>query len=65
MTIDEINNRIVELEKDIKILEGCKAELIKNKIKDDDIIRAFDDAIMYIRCRSEQYKTTNWVMFNT
>lgn len=61
MKIDEIYNRIYELETDIELLNAIKQELIDNK-RADVFVRAVDDGIKYVKQRLEKYKTSDWIM---
>lgn len=61
MKIDQIYNRIYELETDIELLNVIKQELIENE-RADVFVRAVDDGIKYIKQRLEKYKTSDWIM---
>lgn len=63
MKIDEINKRINELETNIELLHAIKEEFIENN-RDEIFIRALDDGIKYTKQRLEQYKTTDWIMWD-
>ena len=63
MKIDEINNRIAELENNIKLLKIIRESYIVQG-EDDAFISALDDGIKYTSFRLEQYLTTNWIMFD-
>lgn len=63
MKIDEINKRINELETSIELLEAIKQNFVADG-KEEIFIKAFDDGIKYTKQRLEQYKTTNWIMWN-
>lgn len=63
MKINEINNRIHELETSIELLQAIKQDYIESK-KDKSFIKALDDGINYTRQRLETYKTTDWVMWS-
>ena len=61
MRIDEINNRINELENHVDLLKAIKQDYIEQK-KDSVFIAALDDGIKYTSVRLQQYKTTDWIM---
>lgn len=63
MKIAEINKRINELEVSIELLEAIKCDFV-NKDKEEIFLRALDDGIKYTKQRLEQYKTTDWIMWN-
>lgn len=61
MTIDEINNRIKELETSVELLKVVRQNYIDNN-GDDIVIKALNDGINYTNQRLEKYKTTDWIM---
>ena len=61
MKIDEINNRIHELETSVELLQAIKQDYIENN-RDEIFIKALNDGINYTRQRLEKYKTTDWIM---
>lgn len=61
MKIDEINNRIHELETSVELLKAIKQDYIENN-RDEIFIKALNDGINYTRQRLEKYKTTDWIM---
>ena len=56
MKINEINNRIHDLETSVEILQAIKRDYIENN-RDESFINALDDGINYTRQRLETYKT--------
>lgn len=62
MKINEINNRIHELETSVELLQAIKRDYIENN-RDESFIKALDDGINYTRQRLETYKTTDWIMW--
>ena len=63
MKINEINNRIHDLETSVEILQAIKRDYIENN-RDESFINALDDGINYTRQRLETYKTIDWVMLS-
>ena len=63
MKINEINNRIHDLETSVEILQAIKRDYIENN-RDEAFINALDDGINYTRQRLETYKTIDWVMLS-
>lgn len=63
MKINEINNRIHELEISVELLQAIKQDYIESK-RDECFIKALDDGINYTRQRLETYKTTDWIMWS-
>ena len=63
MKIDDINKRINELEVSIELLEAIKCDFV-TKGKEEIFLKALDDGIKYTKQRLEQYKTTDWIMWN-
>lgn len=61
MTIDEINNRIKELEESVEILKDIRQGYINNN-REEKYIRALNDGINYTSQRLEKYRTTEWIM---
>ena len=61
MRIDEINNRINELETSIELLKAIRQDLVENN-KEEIFIKALNDGINYTTQRLEKYKTTDWIM---
>ena len=61
MSIDEINNRINELETNIELLKAIKQDFVENN-KEEILIKALDDGITYTTQRLDKYKTTDWIM---
>ena len=61
MRIDEINNRINELETSIELLKAIRQEFVENK-KEEIFIKALNDGINYTTQRLDKYKTTDWIM---
>ena len=61
MKIDEINNRISELETSIEILKAIRQDFVENN-KEEIFIKALNDGINYTTQRLEKYKTTEWIM---
>lgn len=61
MRIDEINNRINELETSIELLKAIRQDLVENN-KEEIFIKALNDGINYTTQRLEKYKTTEWIM---
>ena len=63
MKINEINNRIHDLETSVELLQAIKRDYIENN-RDESFIKALDDGINYTRQRLETYKTIDWVMLS-
>lgn len=63
MKINEINNRIKQLENDIYLLKLIRKEFIDNE-RDEAFVDALDDGIKYISIRLEEYKTRDWIMMD-
>lgn len=63
MKINEINNRISQLENDICLLKAIKKEFIDEE-RDEAFINALDDGIKYVSIRLEEYKTRDWIMLD-
>lgn len=61
MKINDINNRISQLENDICLLKAIKKEFIDEE-RDEIFINALDDGIKYVSIRLEEYKTSDWIM---
>ena len=61
MRIDEINNRINELETSIELLKAIREDFVKNN-KEEIFIKALNDGINYTTQRLDKYKTTDWIM---
>ena len=61
MKINEINERINELENHIDLLKAIKQDYIEQK-RDSVFISALDDGIKYISIRLQEYKSTDWFM---
>ena len=61
MKIDEINNRISELETSIEILKAIRQDFVENN-KEKIFIKALNDGINYTTQRLDKYKTTDWIM---
>ena len=61
MRIDEINNRINELETSIELLKTIRQDFVENN-KEEIFIKALNDGINYTTQRLEKYKTTDWIM---
>ena len=61
MRIDEINNRINELETSIELLKAIRQDFVENK-KEEIFIKALNDGINYTTQRLDKYKTTDWIM---
>ena len=61
MRIDEINNRINELETSIELLKAIRQDLVENN-KEEIFIKALNDGINYTTQRLDKYKTTDWIM---
>ena len=61
MKINEINNRISELQNNIELLKAIKRDYIEGD-RDEIFIRALDDGIKYVLIRLEEYKTKDWIM---
>lgn len=61
MRIDEINNRINELETSIEILKVIRQDFMENN-KEEIFIKALNDGINYTAQRLDKYKTTDWIM---
>lgn len=61
MRIDEINNRINELETSIELLKAIRQDFVKNN-KEEIFIKALNDGINYTTQRLDKYKTTDWIM---
>ena len=61
MRIDEINNRINELETSIELLKVIRQDFVENN-KEEIFIKALNDGINYTTQRLEKYKTTEWIM---
>ena len=61
MRIDEINNRINELETSIEILKAIRQDFVENK-REEVFIKALNDGITYTTQRLDKYKTTDWIM---
>lgn len=61
MKIEEINNRINELEISIEALQSIKQEFIENN-KGEIAIKALSDGICYTAQRLEEYKRADWIM---
>lgn len=63
MKINEINNRIHDLETSVELLQNIKQDYIENK-RDESFIKALDDGVKYTKQRLEIYKTIDWVMLS-
>lgn len=63
MKINEINNRIHDLETSVELLQAIKRDYIENN-RDESFIKALDDGVKYTRQRLETYKTIDWVMLS-
>ena len=63
MKINEINNRIHDLETSVELLQAIKRDYIENN-RDESFIKALDDGINYTRQRLETYKTIDGVMLS-
>lgn len=61
MRIDEINNRINELETSIELLKVIRQDFVENN-KEETFIKALNDGINYTTQRLDKYKTTDWIM---
>ena len=61
MRVDEINNRINELETSIELLKAIRQDFVENK-KEEIFIKALNDGINYTTQRLDKYKTTDWIM---
>ena len=61
MRIDEINNRINELETSIELLKAIRQDFVENK-KEEIFIKALNDGINQTAQRLNKYKTTDWIM---
>ena len=61
MRIDEINNRINELETSIELLKAIRQDFVENK-KEEIFIKALNDGINYTTQRLDRYKTADWIM---
>ena len=61
MRINEINNRINELETSIEILKAIRQDFVENN-KEEIFIKALNDGINYTTQRLDKYKTTDWIM---
>ena len=61
MRIDEINNRINELETSIELIKAIRQDFVENK-KEEIFIKALNDGINYTTQRLDKYKTTDWIM---
>ena len=61
MRIDEINNRINELETSIELLKAIRQDFVENN-KEEIFIKALNDGINYTTQRLDKYKTTDWIM---
>ena len=61
MRIDEINNRINELETSIELLKAIRQDIVENK-REEVFIKALNDGITYTTQRLDKYKTTDWIM---
>ena len=61
MKIDEINNRINELETSIELLKAIRQDVVENN-KEEIFIKALNDGINYTTQRLDKYKTTDWIM---
>ena len=61
MRIDEINNRINELETSIELLKAIRQDFVENN-KEEILIKALNDGIIYTTQRLDKYKTTDWIM---
>ena len=61
MRIDEINNRINELETSIELLKAIRQDFVGNN-KEEILIKALNDGIIYTTQRLDKYKTTDWIM---
>lgn len=63
MKIEEINNRITELETSIGLLEVIKAEYNLSE-RSEDFIKALDDGIRYTKMRLDRYREADWIMWD-
>lgn len=61
MKINEINNRINELETSIELLKAIRQDFVENN-KEEIFIKALNDGITYTTQRLDKYKTTDWIM---
>ena len=61
MRIDEINNRINELETSIELLKAIRQDFVENN-KEEIFIKALNDGINYTTQRLDRYKTADWIM---
>ena len=61
MRIDEINNRINELETSIELLKAIRQDIVENN-NEEIFIKALNDGINYTTQRLDKYKTTDWIM---
>ena len=61
MRIDEINNRINELETSIELLKAIRQDFVENKME-EVFIKALNDGINYTTQRLDRYKTADWIM---
>ena len=61
MRIDEINNRINELETSIELLKAIRQDFVENK-REEVFIKALNDGITYTTQRLDKYKTTDWII---
>ena len=61
MRINEINNRMNELETSIELLKAIRQDFVENN-KEEILIKALDDGITYTAQRLDKYKTTDWIM---
>ena len=61
MRINEINNRINELETSIELLKAIRQDFVENK-REEVFIKALNDGITYTTQRLDKYKTTDWIM---
>lgn len=61
MKIDEINDRISELEDNISLLIELRDRLL-NHDDGDKYVSAIEDGIKYTQRRLAEYRTTDWIM---
>ena len=61
MRIDEINNRINELETSIELLKAIRQDCVENN-KEEIFIKALNGGINYTTQRLDRYKTADWIM---
>ena len=61
LRIDEINNRINELETSIELLKAIRQDFVEDN-KEEIFIKALNDGINYTTQRLDRYKTADWIM---